>query len=247
MEVVHKGFTSEQVSLIKSQVADGATDDQLRLFLYQCHRTGLDPLAKQIYCLFRNAKDKDTNRYVKKMVIQTSIDGFRVVAERTGNYAGQDEPVFIEDSTGGLVCAKVPVYRFRGDQRYKAAVGVAYWAEYVPQPGQDTMWRKMPHAMLSKVAEAIALRKAYPQDLSGLYTNDEMAQSADQTTEVVDVVAMEVKDTEGLDMLIDSCETIPELVALYHKHAQSFEQNQEIKQRLSNRKEELRNAKPATA
>lgn len=158
-------FTDDQVSLIKKQIAPRATDDELKLFLYQAKRTGLDPLARQIYCIHRAGK----------MTVQTSIDGFRVVAERTGDYGGQDEPEFIEVD-GKLICCKVSVYKFRGDIRYKASVGVAYWDEYFPQDN-NFMWKKMPHTMLSKVAEALALRKAYPQDLSGLYTNDEMQQA----------------------------------------------------------------------
>jgi phage recombination protein Bet len=161
-------FNQDQIDLIKSQVAIGATNDELKLFLNQCKRTGLDPLLRQIYFMKRGSK----------MTIQTSIDGFRVIAERSGDYAGQDEPEFEEIGLDGqLKCAKVKVYRFRGDTRYCAAVGVAYMSEYKPQQGQDFMWNKMPHTMLAKVAEALALRKAYPQDLSGLYTGDEMDQA----------------------------------------------------------------------
>lgn len=159
-------FSDDQINLIKNQVAKGASDNELKLFLYQCKRTGLDPLTRQIYFMKRG----------DKMTIQTSIDGFRVIAERSGDYAGQDEPEFVREN-GSLQCAKVRVYRFRGETRYCAAVGVAYMGEYRPQTGQDFMWKKMPHTMLAKVAEALALRKAYPQDLSGLYTGDEMAQS----------------------------------------------------------------------
>jgi phage recombination protein Bet len=158
-------FTDDQVKLIKSQIAPKATNDELALFLYQARRTGLDPLARQIYCLPIGGK----------MSIQTSIDGFRVVAERSGDYAGQDEPIFIEKD-GKLECAKVSVYRFKGEQRYLAAVGVAYMSEYKQS---SPMWTKMPHTMLSKCAEALALRKAYPQDLSGIYTGDEMAQATE--------------------------------------------------------------------
>jgi phage recombination protein Bet len=167
-ELVKIEFTDEQVSLIKSQIAPKATTDELKLFLYQARRTGLDPLARQIYCLPIGGK----------MSIQTSIDGFRVVAERSGDYAGQDEPDFIEKD-GKLDCAKVRVYRWKGGQRYLAAVGVAYMAEYRQS---SPMWTKMPHTMLSKCAEALALRKAYPQDLSGIYTGDEMAQAETQDT-----------------------------------------------------------------
>lgn len=173
-ELVKIDFTEDQVKLIKSQIAPKATDNELALFLYQAKRTGLDPLARQIYCLPIGGK----------MSIQTSIDGFRVVAERSGDYAGQDEPEFIEKDNK-LDCAKVRVYRWKGEQRYLAAVGVAYMAEYRQT---SPMWTKMPHTMLAKCAEALALRKAYPQDLSGIYTGDEMAQAAtteDVTHEVV--------------------------------------------------------------
>lgn len=111
------------------------------------------------------------------MTVQTSIDGFRVVAERSGDYGGQDEPEFIESDNGNIICCKIKIYKFRGDQRYQAAVGVAYWNEYVPSAGQDYMWKRMPRTMISKVTEALGLRKAFPQDLSGLYTAEEMQQA----------------------------------------------------------------------
>ena len=154
-------FKEDQVKLIKQQIAPEATDDELKLFLYQAQRTGLDPLTRQIYCIHRGGK----------MTIQTSIDGFRVIAERSGEYAGQDEPIYTEENNK-LISCKITVYKFRGDVRYPASVGVAYLSEYA----QTTpIWNKMPRVMLAKVAEALALRKAFPQDLSGLYTGDEIA------------------------------------------------------------------------
>lgn len=177
-------FTESQVSLIKSQIAPKATNDELQLFIYQAKKTGLDPLTRQIYCIHR--KQKDGERWIDKMTIQTSIDGFRVIAERTGVYGGQDEPEFIEQD-GKIIACKVAVYKFRGEQRYKAAVGVAYWSEYVPNEGQDRMWKKMPHTMISKVAEALALRKAFPQDLSGLYTTEEMQQADNKADPIPEI------------------------------------------------------------
>lgn len=157
-------FTNDQVKLIKEQIAPQATNDELKLFLYQAQRTGLDPLKRQIYCI----------KIGGKMSIQTSIDGFRVIAERSGSYAGQSEPIF-EEANGKIIKCKISVFRFSSNgQRYEASVGVAYMSEY-EQP--SPMWKKMPHTMIAKCAEALALRKAYPQDLSGLYTQDEMAQA----------------------------------------------------------------------
>jgi phage recombination protein Bet len=154
-------FKQEQIELIKKQIAPNANDNELKLFLYQAQRTGLDPLTRQIYCIHRGGK----------MTIQTSIDGFRVIAERSGEYAGQDEPIYTEEN-GKLISCKITVYKFRGDVRYPASVGVAYLLEYAQA---TPIWNKMPRVMLAKVAEALALRKAFPQDLSGLYTSDEMA------------------------------------------------------------------------
>lgn len=176
-ELVKIDFTQEQVNLIKTQIAPKANDNELKLFLYQARRTGLDPLARQIYAIHR----WNSQQGKEVMTIQTSIDGFRVIAERSGDYAGQDEPLFehlnLDDNP---IKCKITVYRFRNDIRYPAAVGIAYWREYVQTDKQGNpsgLWKKMPHVMLAKVAEALALRKAYPQDLSGLYTSEEMQQA----------------------------------------------------------------------
>lgn len=235
-EVMKIGFNKDQVDLIKSQIAPKATDAELQLFLYQAKRTGLDPLTRQIYAIHRKSKDAQGN-WTEKMTIQTSIDGFRVIAERSGDYGGQDEPIFEEGDEYDRKC-KVTVYRFRGDVRYPAAVGVAYWKEYAQtdREGKPSgLWLKMPRTMLAKVAEALALRKAYPQDLSGLYTSDEMNQSEIKTEDVTHSVVTDPSDIddEVLNQWADElskCKTKGDLLRLWDGNKQVVENDLRIKE-----------------
>lgn len=159
-------FTPAQLALITRTVAIGATKDELAMFLHVAKKSGLDPFLRQIHFVKRGGK----------ATIQVGIDGYRAIADRTGKYAGNDEPEFERSADGELIKASVTVYKLINGQRYAFSAS-AYWDEYKPQKGQDFMWEKMPHVMLGKVAEALALRKAFPNDLSGLYTAEEMAQS----------------------------------------------------------------------
>jgi phage recombination protein Bet len=154
------------------------SNEDLALFLMACQRTKLDPLARQIYAVYRWEGYGENRR--EKMVIQTSIDGFRLIAQRTGQYGGQDDVIFWpeDESTPHPTKARVTVYRLNPKTGERMPIPAsARWDEYAPynSSGQLTgpIWKKMPYLMLGKVAEALALRKAFPQELSGLYTSDE--------------------------------------------------------------------------
>jgi phage recombination protein Bet len=181
---------------VKAVLAPDLSDDELKLFAMVAARSGLDPFAKQVYAVKRKGR----------VTFQTGIDGYRSIAARTGMYDGQDEPEF------GPVCgcgdkrpeghpefATVRVYR-KGVTRPIGAT--AYWHEYKPEGGEsgrgDDMWRRMPRVMIAKVAEALALRKAFPYDPDAhhgigadLYTTEEMAQAERSVSTVAPSTARE--------------------------------------------------------
>lgn len=164
-------YTYSESELQFIQKKHRLTDIEMDVFMAAAHRYGLNPLANQIYPQIRS--DRKTGE--RSMVIATGIDGYRTLADRTGCYAGNDDPVFDEsDKQPGK--ATVTVYKVVGGVRC-AFSATARWEQYVPADNLAFMWRKMPHLMLGKVAEALALRKAFPAAISGIYTDTEMEQA----------------------------------------------------------------------
>lgn len=155
--------TSEELELVRKTVANGATDAELKLYLFDCQRRGVHPLDRLLHFTKRGG------RYTPV----TSIDFMRSQAAMSGEMAGSDDAVFTMDGVK-LVSASVTVYRMTQGQRFPYAA-TARWAEYCPD--NAPMWKRMPHTMLGKCAEALALRKAFPQQLAGLYSAEEMAQA----------------------------------------------------------------------
>jgi phage recombination protein Bet len=188
-ETAH-AYSPAEIALIRDKCLPAehrATDSDLQLLLYFARRTGLDPLLRQIYT--RSAFDKRTNE--RKLTVQCTIDGFRLAAQRTGQYEGQTRPEFCGADgkwTDTWLSQKPPVLARVGIWRKgfrEPAWGVCRWDAYVQMTnnGQIThMWARMGDHLLAKVAEALAFRKAFPDILAGVYTDDEMVGDAADTT-----------------------------------------------------------------
>jgi phage recombination protein Bet len=188
MSLVNPNDIRAQLDLIKRTVAKGCTDLELELFIKQCERTGLDPFARQIYAI----KRYDSQQRTEVMQTQVSIDGLRTLAANSAEMAGQDGPYWC--GPDGLwrdvwlgadppSAAKVTVMRDLSGLVQGRYTGVALWDSYcqTTREGKPTrMWAQMGPEMLAKCAEALALRKAFPQSLSGLYTGDEMGQASNE-------------------------------------------------------------------
>jgi phage recombination protein Bet len=181
-------FDNEQKSLIKNYLCKGINDEELTLFAAVCKKTGLDPFMKQIYAV----KRKD------QMTIQTSIDGYRLIAERTGRYAPGKESQYNKD--GALLSATSFVKKQTQDGTWHEIGATAFFDEYKPSYSNQ-FWDSKKHIMLAKCAESLALRKAFPNELSGLYSEDEMHQ-AEVKAEDKSISAEQAND---LALLIDNC------------------------------------------
>ena len=167
------------------------TDSELKLFIAVAERKGLDIFSRQIHLVKRY--DKKLNRDV--MEVQTGIDGYRLIAERTGRYEGQIGPMWCGNDGNWKdvwlakeppAAAKVGILKSGAKEPF---FGIALYREYVQTYKEGNpfpMWAKMPANQLAKCAEALALRKAFPGELSGIYTQEEMAQAA-TAEDVIDI------------------------------------------------------------
>lgn len=159
-------ITEDQVALIRRTIAEGATDQELQLYFYDCRRRGVHPLDRMIHFTKRSGKYTPV----------TSIDFMRSRAHESGQCAGIDDAIFTGEPRTESFAATVTVHRIVQGQRCPFTA-TARWSEYYPKGSFTGMWDKMPHTMLAKCAEGLSLRKAFPAQLQGLYIVEEMDQA----------------------------------------------------------------------
>lgn len=204
-------ITGEQVELVKTTVFPGATDDELKLYFFECRRRGVHPLDRLVIPVKRK----------NRVAFQTSIDLFRSQAEETGEYRGQEDVEYGNMMEWQGIDKKVPEWAkvtiFRFDPMTNAVIkisAIAFWNEYYPGDELGFQWKKMPRLMLGKCAEALALRKAFPRKLAGLYTFEEM-----QLTDLINQGKKPMKEPAEKEKLTikdpDSPATEPQMKAIY--------------------------------
>jgi hypothetical protein len=175
------------------------------------------------------------------MTIQAGIDGLRAIAERTGQLDGSETYWCGDDGQWADVwlgskppaAAKTIIHR-KGSQH--PFVGVARFADY--NAGQG-LWSKMGAAMIAKCSEALALRKAFPADMSGVYSTDEMQQAEVEPVTVTAKPALPAKPTGDAKLFqagkaaiakADTLDKLQEVVARMDKRKPELndEQNQQL-------------------
>ena len=151
----------ENKNLLLNTVAKGATQAEFLMFIEFCKATGLNPYKKEIWFIKTNKGD---------VQIMTGINGFLAIANNHPEFDGME--VSIQEENGKLVSATAKVYR---KDRKIPSCATVYLSEYFkPSKFGNGMWEKMPRMMLQKVAKSVALREAFPQELGGMYTQEEM-------------------------------------------------------------------------
>lgn len=167
----------EKLQMLTDAIMKGADRQEAEFFAEVCNRVRLDPFRKQIHAVQR------WDSKAKRMIwsFQTGVDGFRAIAHRTGLCAGIDDATFNprDESTEFPHSATVTVYRIVGGQRVPFTA-TARWKEYVQTTKEGnitSMWLKLPYSQLAKCAECLALRKAFPEEIGDLRSDEEMAQA----------------------------------------------------------------------
>lgn len=185
------------IATLKATVAQGLTDAEFLLFAEHCKSTRLNPFKRDVWAIKVNGR----------LQLMTGINGYWTTANRHDQFDGYEEGYISKDGQelpdtyagNDYIGAWCKVHR---KDRKMPAKGVAFMAEYNKGHGN---WKSMPRVMIMKCAESIALRKAFPQELNGTYTAEEMPKEYEPPKEgggnngapaVIDAPAVSTIDTQ---------------------------------------------------
>lgn len=201
---------------LQNSVFPGAKDESILLAVDYCKARKLDILKKPCHIVPMSVTDAKTGNKNWRDVIMPGIYEQRITAFRTGQMAGQDEPVFGDTVTFRGIEApewcRVTVYRFINNERC-AFSHTEYFSEACATTKEgkpNSMWSKRPRGQLAKCAEAGALRKAFPDELGGVITADEVneepinqhsAATPDSGTTVIDTQSVELITPEQIKQI----------------------------------------------
>lgn len=174
----------ELLKTLRNTVAIGATDDEFKMFTLFCQSTGLNPLKKEIWFIKTKGYMKDGVQVDGRVQMMTGINGYLAIANRHPMFDGME--MHVEKQSVKKFPEYVEVKVWRKD-RSRPCIARAYWDEYYQagRNGKPSIWDQKPVTMLAKVAKSIGLRESFPQEMSGLYTDDEMP--ADYAVEPVKI------------------------------------------------------------
>lgn len=195
--IQESGYSPSQIATIKATVAADTNQLEFDLFMEACRSYRLDPFRKQIFALVYS-KDNAAKR---KMSIIVSRDGYRILAQRCGDYRPASEPAQIVYDEGlqsplnpkGILSVTVRLWKQDNKGDWYPVIGEAYWDEFAPikdefaendqgkwrPTGRKTLdtsgnWARMPIVMLTKCAESQALRAGWPDQFGGVFSEEEM-------------------------------------------------------------------------
>lgn len=160
----------------------GAAPESVGMVLDYCKARGLDPLKKPVHIMPMQVKDVKTGRYEWRDTVVPGIYEYRITAQRTGEYLGHSKPMYGPTITfNGLEAPEycdLTVYRYnaRADRSVEFPVTV-YFSEACTLTNEgkpNARWKKAPRQMLTKCTEAAGLRAAFPEELGGEPTVDEL-------------------------------------------------------------------------
>lgn len=201
------------------------TDEEFDLFIAVCERRQMDPSKRHIYA----TKRWNTEQGKKVLSVEATIDGLRLTADRTGRYRGQTKTKWAGRDlrwvdawmeTAPPAAAMVGVWR-EGD--LEPITAVAHFDEFAQRFNDGNLmavWGEKPRLMLAKCAEALALRKAFPEELGGLYTAEELDRE-DARPRIARPVAVSDRPTAaavvtGLATLAEACSEVGFTIVATH-------------------------------